>query len=69
VALNTVGKDYEVPVRGQPKPLAFSTVLRIRRIRMFFGLPEPHPDPLVIDMDPDPDQAKIVTKTLIPTGL
>jgi hypothetical protein len=29
----------------------FSSVV-IRRIRMFFGLPDPHPDPLVTSTDP-----------------
>jgi hypothetical protein len=52
----------------------FRSVLQIRRIRihriqMFLGLP----DPLVRGMDLDPasfyhPQAKIVRKTLIPTG-
>jgi hypothetical protein len=35
---------------------------------MFLGLPDP--DPVVTGIDPDPDQqAKIVSKTLIPTVL
>jgi hypothetical protein len=29
--------------------------IRIRRIRMFLGLPNPDPDSLVGGMDPDPD--------------
>jgi hypothetical protein len=29
--------------------------IRIRRIRMFFGLPDPEPDPLVRCKDADPD--------------
>ena len=29
-------------------------MIRIRRIRMFLGLPDPHPDPLVTSTDPDP---------------
>ncbi len=28
--------------------------IRIRRIRMFLGLPDPHPNPLVTGTDPDP---------------
>ncbi len=28
--------------------------IRIRRIHMLLGLPDPHPDQLVKDMDPDP---------------
>jgi hypothetical protein len=48
----------------------FRIRIRIRRIHMFLGFPDPHPDPLVRDMDPYPapdHQAKIVRKTLIPT--
>ncbi len=39
-----------------PKTLVISTVLRIRihRIHMFLGLPDP--DPLVGGMDPEPAQ-------------
>jgi hypothetical protein len=43
--------------------------LAVLQIRMYLGLPDP--DPLVRGMDPAPDpscQAKIVRKTLIPTG-
>jgi hypothetical protein len=29
-------------------------LIRIHRIHVFFGLPDPDPDPLVRDMDPDP---------------
>ncbi len=49
----------------------FRIRIRIHRIHMFLG----HPDPLVRGMDPDPDpsiiyhHAKIVRKTLIPTIL
>jgi hypothetical protein len=31
--------------------------IRIHRIHMFSGLPDPDPDPLVRGMDPDPDPA------------
>ncbi len=44
--------------------------IRIHRIHMIFGLPDP--DPLVRGMDPDPDPSiimKKVRKTLIPTIL
>ncbi len=40
--------------------------IRIHRIHMFLGLPDPDPDPLARGMDPD---AKIIRKTLIPTIL
>ncbi len=32
--------------------------IRIRRIHMLLGLPDPHPDQLVKDMDPDPSIIK-----------
>ncbi len=32
--------------------------IRIRRILIFLGLPDPHPDPSVKDMDPDPSIIK-----------
>jgi hypothetical protein len=44
--------------------------IKIHRIHMFLGLPDP--DPLVRDMDPDPSiimQKWVVRKTLIPTIL
>ncbi len=31
--------------------------IRIHRIHVFLGLPDPYPDPLVRGMDPDPDPA------------
>jgi hypothetical protein len=31
--------------------------MRIHRIHVFFGLPDPEPDPLVRGMNPDPDPA------------
>jgi hypothetical protein len=33
--------------------------IRIRRIRMFLGLPDPHPDPLVTSTDPVTDPSFI----------
>jgi hypothetical protein len=36
--------------------------IRIRRIRMFFGLLDPYSDPLVRGMDPDPDPDPSITK-------
>jgi hypothetical protein len=40
-------------------PTEESMVFRIRipRIHMFLGLPDPHPNPLVTSMDPEPDPA------------
>ncbi len=35
----------------------FRIRIRIRRIHMFLGLPDPHPDPLVTSMDSAPDPA------------
>ncbi len=32
--------------------------IRICRIQMFLGLPDPHPDPLIREMDPDPSIVK-----------
>jgi hypothetical protein len=42
----------------------FRIHIRIRRIHMFLGLPDPHPDPLVRDMDPDsaPDPDPSIVK-------
>ncbi len=39
----------------------FEAVFRIRihRIHMFLGLPDPDPDPLVRGVDPDPDPSII----------
>jgi hypothetical protein len=43
--------------------------IRIHRIHMFLGLPDPGPDTLVRDMDPaldpDPDPSIIMQKTVI----
>jgi hypothetical protein len=36
--------------------------IRIRRIHMFLGLPDPHPDPLVSETDPDQDPPIIKQK-------
>jgi hypothetical protein len=36
--------------------------IRIHRIQMFLGLPDPHPDPLVRDTDPDPSIIKQIKK-------
>jgi hypothetical protein len=43
---------------------SFEPVLRIRihRINMFLGLPDPNPDPQVKSMDPDPDPSIIMQK-------
>ncbi len=38
------GEEYEIRIR-----------IRIRRIHMFLGFPDPHPDQLVKDMYPDPN--------------
>jgi hypothetical protein len=56
-----IGAQAELCSVADPDPPR----IRIRRIHMFLGLPDPHPDPLVRDMDPDPagffcHQAKIV---------
>jgi hypothetical protein len=54
--VNLFKKQYGAVTLAQVTT-AFCTVLgiRIRRIRMFFGLQDPYPDPLVRGKDPDPD--------------
>jgi hypothetical protein len=59
--------------------LGISIRIRIRRIHMFLGLPDPHQNPFVRDLKAGPDPAldpdltiikkKIVRKTLILTVL
>ncbi len=34
--------------------------IRIHRVHMFLGLPDPYPDPLVRGVDPDPDPSIIL---------
>jgi hypothetical protein len=59
--------DYLVTVDVDPKSTTYSQVIselhckemlririRIHRIHMFLGLPDPNPDPLVRSMDPEP---------------
>jgi hypothetical protein len=46
---------YEYRIQGTDFKLVFAVLpIRIRRIRMFLSLPDPHPDPLVTSTDPDP---------------
>jgi hypothetical protein len=60
----TVEEEREAAAREERQARywdqCFLTMLRIRilRIHMSLGLPNPHQDPLVKDMDPDPSIAK-----------
>jgi hypothetical protein len=46
------------PFFSRTSQAVFRIRIRIQRIHMFLGLPDPNPDPLVRGMDPDPSVIK-----------